>query len=60
MFERPLAPSNGFEPIVPGEPTSVLFAVGNVPNPEDQYFGYHRFRDVATVDFRVNALAGRG
>jgi hypothetical protein len=39
-FDRPLAPSNGFEAIVPGDPTTILFAVGNVPNPVDQYFGY--------------------
>jgi hypothetical protein len=59
-FDRPLAPKNGFEPIVPGSPTTLLFAVGNVPNPVDQYFGYHRFRDIGVVDFKTSKNTARG
>lgn len=51
VFERPLNPPNGVAPITPGQLNRVIFAVGNVPNPVDDYFGYHRFRDVADVTF---------
>lgn len=48
-FERPLEPDNGM-PITPG-PNTILYAIGNQPQPDDEYFGYHRFRDFTDVVF---------
>lgn len=50
VIERPLVPSNGVAPIIPGK-TPIIYAVGNTPRPSDDYFGYHRFREVSMVDF---------
>jgi hypothetical protein len=50
IIERPLIPSNGMAPILPGK-TPVIYAVGNTPRPTDDYFGYHRFREMNTVEF---------
>jgi hypothetical protein len=48
FFERPLIPLAGLAPIRKGIPTAIIYAVGNVPKPTDDYFGYHRFRDDKT------------
>ena len=50
ILERPLRPTNGMAPINPGMHT-IIYAVGNVPRPVDDYFGYHRFRESAEVAF---------
>lgn len=50
LITRPLVPTNGVAPIT-DQATTIIFAVGNTPKPEDDYFGYHRFRDSAKVRF---------
>jgi len=50
IIERPLIPSNGMAPILPGK-TPVIYAVGSTPKLSDDYFGYHRFREVNSVEF---------
>lgn len=50
-FERPLVPATGVAPIVPGEPTTLIFALGPMPTKGDDYFGYHKFRESAKVTF---------
>lgn len=37
-------------PITQG-PNSIIYAIGNLPNPGDDYFGYHYTRDNALVTF---------
>merc|ERR1719498_2244396 len=49
-FVRPLVPKSGKAPILPGS-TTILFAVGTTPSPNDDYFAYHRFRDAGKVNF---------
>jgi hypothetical protein len=47
LFERPLLTSSGLANIYQGEEYTIIYALGNVPRPVDDYFGYHQFRDVA-------------
>jgi hypothetical protein len=56
IMERPLKPTNGMAPILPGD-TTIIYAVGNTPRPVDDYFGYHRFREVSTVAFIPETFA---
>jgi hypothetical protein len=37
--------------IVPGQVTTIVYAVGDTPDPVNDYFGYHRFRDSKAIVF---------
>jgi len=51
VFERDLVPDNGVGIIEPYGPTTILVAYGATPHENDDYFGYHRFREAKDIFF---------